>query len=98
MTISPCGVHEHMAPTLSRLAFFVAAGCAILVGSTRLSVAQQPKFSEIKVDALATGDEIAAQPDLWVMEVYFKPMRQMVLNLTDPKTGQKRPEYVWYTT
>jgi len=87
-----------MVPSVLRLTWLMVAACAILAGSAEHTVAQQPKFSEVKVDALATGDEIAAQPDLWVMEVYFKPMRQIVVNLTDPKSGQKRPEYVWYIT
>jgi hypothetical protein len=86
-----------MAPILSRLTVLTAvAGTFLAVGTTRTD-AQQPKFSEVKVEALATGDEIAAQPDLWVMEVYFKPMRQIVIDLTD-KSGQKKPEYVWYIT
>jgi hypothetical protein len=55
-----------------------------------------PKFSEIRVAAVATGEQLAAQPDLWVMDVYFKPMRQVAIELTDPKTGQKRSKYVWY--
>lgn len=60
--------------------------------------AQAPKYSEIRVEAVATGDELAAQPDLWVMDVYFKPMRLIIIDLTDPKTGQTKPEFVWYIT
>jgi len=60
--------------------------------------AQQPRYSEIKVEGLASGEEIAAQPDLYVMEVYFKPMRQVVVEVTDPKTGHKKNEYIWYIT
>jgi hypothetical protein len=60
--------------------------------------AQAPRYSEIRVEGVATGEELAAQPDLWVMDVYFKPMRLIVVDLTDPKTGQTRPEYIWYIT
>jgi hypothetical protein len=58
--------------------------------------AQGPNYSELKVEALATGEELAAQPDLWVMEVYFKPMRQIIVPITDPQTGKQKPEYIWY--
>jgi hypothetical protein len=60
--------------------------------------AQATRFSEVRVEPLVTGEELSAQPDLWVMEVYFKPMRLIIVDLTDPKTGEKRPEYVWYIT
>jgi hypothetical protein len=56
----------------------------------------QPRFSEVRIPAVATGEELAAQSDLWVMDVYFKPLRMIVVELTDPQTGVKKPEYVWY--
>lgn len=58
--------------------------------------AQSAKYGEITVPAAATGEELSAQPELWVMDVHFKPMRQIKVELTDPQTGQKRPQYVWY--
>lgn len=58
--------------------------------------AQGTRFGEVIVVAQASGDELSAQPDLWVMEVRFRPMRQVLIELTDPKTGQKRLQYVWY--
>ena len=45
--------------------------------------------------AVATAEELA-QGDLWVMQVDFKPMRLVRLETTDPETGEKRTEYVWY--
>lgn len=56
----------------------------------------QSRFSEIKVDSLATGEEIARQPGLWVMEVYFKPLRMIAVDVTNPVTGKKEPKFVWY--
>ncbi|MDZ4689295.1 MAG: hypothetical protein SH850_29825 [Planctomycetaceae bacterium] len=78
-----------------------AAVTAALLGLTPAVVLAQkpltaPKYSEVRLAAVATGEELAAQPDLWVMDVYFKPMRQVAIELTDPKTGQKRTKYVWY--
>lgn len=53
---------------------------------------------ETLVKGVATAEERVAQSDLWVMDVAFKPMRQIVVEVTDPKTGQKKPEFVWYIT
>lgn len=72
----------------------------LLVLSPAMSWAQKasgaPKYSEIRLPAVASGEELGKQPDLWVMDVYFKPMRQIAVELTDPKTGQKQSKYVWY--
>ena len=40
--------------------------------------------------------EVLAQPELWVMNVQFKPMRLMRLQVTDPQTGRRRLELIWY--
>lgn len=50
---------------------------------------------EAKAPAIATAEEIG-QGDLWVMETDFKPMRLMRVEVTDPKTGEKNEEMVWY--
>lgn len=45
--------------------------------------------------AIATAEELA-QGDLWVMQVDFKPMRLVRVETTDPKTGERRQELIWY--
>ena len=45
-----------------------------------------------------TGDERASQNNLWVLEVQFKTLRQIRLNLPDPKTGEERDEIILYLT
>jgi hypothetical protein len=79
---------------------FAAVMAATLVLPPATGLAQKPstaaKYSEVKLQAVVTGEEVAAQPDLWVMDVYFKPMRQIAVELTDPKTGKKQSKYVWY--
>lgn len=69
---------------------------AIAVALPATSSAQAPRFGEVRVPAAASGEELASQPELWVMDVNFKPMRQIIVELTDPQTGQKKPQYVWY--
>lgn len=69
-----------------------AIGLALPMGAA----AQSARYGEVTVAAAASGEELSAQPELWVMEVNFKPMRQIIVELTDPQTGQKKPQYVWY--
>jgi hypothetical protein len=78
---------------LSVMVFSVAA--AVLPATVS---AQPPKRNEIRIPALATGEERTAQRNLWVLEVYMKPMRLIAIELTDPATGAKKLEYVWYIT
>ncbi len=70
----------------------VAIGLAVPTGVW----AQSSRFGEVTVPAVASGEELSSQPELWVMEVNFKPMRQIIVELTDPVTGQKKPRHVWY--
>ncbi len=51
---------------------------------------------KIRVASQASGEERNQQTDLWVLEVRFKPLRLITLNLTDPKTGKKTKQLVWY--
>ncbi len=44
----------------------------------------------------ATGEERNRQRDLWVLEVQMKPMRLIWVDLTDPDTGEKKREQIWY--
>lgn len=43
-----------------------------------------------------TGDERTSQTNLWVLEVQYKSLRQIEVELPDPKTGEKRKEIVLY--
>jgi hypothetical protein len=45
---------------------------------------------------LISGEESSAQPDIWALEVRYKPMRMIHVELTDPKTGKTAKELVWY--
>lgn len=60
--------------------------------------AQAPRRNEIRIAPFATGEERTSQHNLWVLEVYTKPMRLIPVELTDPKTGEKKLQHVWYIT
>ena len=51
---------------------------------------------ERRVAALATAEERLRQPDIWVMEVVLRPLRQIRVNLPDPKTKATSERLVWY--
>lgn len=68
------------------LLFTQEASAQVLLGGEQL------------VKGVSTAEERVAQSDLWVMDIAFKPMRQIVVEVTDPKTGEKKPEYIWYMT
>ena len=41
---------------------------------------------------MITGAERNGQPDIWAMEVNFKPVRMIQADVTDPKTGKSSRE------
>jgi hypothetical protein len=81
--------------SLVRIVAWMAAG-VVLVHTGAKCQAQSLRGGEIEIKALATGEERTAQSGLYVMDVYFKPLRMITVELTDPTTGEKKPEYVWY--
>ncbi|MFN0056436.1 MAG: hypothetical protein ACKV0T_30180 [Planctomycetales bacterium] len=54
------------------------------------------KGVETVASPIITGEEATAQPDLWALEVNFKPVRMIYVPLTDPKTGKRAKHLVWY--
>lgn len=60
--------------------------------------AQEPLtmgFSRL-VRGVATGEEIARQRDLWVMDIAYKPMRLAFVDILDPATKKANREQIWY--
>ena len=72
-----------------------AAAAAVLVG-VHVTQGQLTRGFVAKIEPAVTGEELNAQDDLWVFEVDFKPMRMVWVDLTDPKTGEKKRELIWY--
>lgn len=81
---------------LTRCGFiFGVAGLCLAMGNS-VANAQPLRGGEIRFPATASVDELVNQSDLWVMDFYFKPMRIIPVEVTDPKTGAKKLEHVWY--
>lgn len=51
---------------------------------------------DLSTRAAATGDELKELVNYYGMEVQFKPMRMIQVEVTDPKTGKKEEKLVWY--
>ncbi|MCH7989910.1 MAG: hypothetical protein IID46_12275 [Planctomycetes bacterium] len=70
---------------------------AALSGQDGLRAQQKLKNGfEVTLEATASSEELNFQEDLWVLEVSFKRMRMIPVDITDPKTGKKNREYVMY--
>lgn len=78
-----------------RRALILWAACAAW-GSVACADDPLPRGFSQRLPAYATGEERNRQVDLRVMEVQFKPMRMVWVELTDPRTGQKSRQEVWY--
>lgn len=48
------------------------------------------------IPGVASGEELARQPELWVMDISYKPMRLMFVEILDKATGKKKREQIWY--
>jgi len=72
---------------------FVIFGLLTAVQSTS---AQSQRGFVTTAPATTSGEELTAQPDLWVLEVSFKKMRMISVEITNPKTGDKKRGFVWY--
>lgn len=51
---------------------------------------------DVAVRPQVSGDELNRQPDLWALQITYKPMRMLPVEITDPKTGEKKQELIWY--
>lgn len=74
---------------------FTLVVSAVLVGRTPGQTLLNRGFVKT-VPAYATGEERNRQTMLRVMEVQFKPMRLIWMDVTDPRTGVKQRQAVWY--
>ena len=72
----------------------LAASAAVWLPSTTFGA--PPPGVERRAPALATAEERLRQPDIWVMDVVLRPLRQIRVKLPDPKTGETADWYVWY--
>lgn len=72
---------------------------AVLAGTQPVQAQRKPDLTrgfDLTLDPAATLAELNAQQDLWTLEVNFKPMRMIWVDMIDPRTGRKSRQLVWY--
>lgn len=77
----------------------LALAIALVSANTKQATAQKYNFNQgfdAVAPAIATGAELNEQPNLFVMEVQFRPMGLVYVPITDPKTGETKRELIWY--
>lgn len=84
-------------PRIIACVCLLAASCAGWAVSLGHAQEKEKNYGfRVIAPAQTTGDERASQSNLWVLEVQYKSLRQIEVNLPDPKTGEKRKELVLY--
>ncbi|MGQ0636085.1 MAG: twin-arginine translocation signal domain-containing protein [Planctomycetaceae bacterium] len=85
-------------PRLNRRQFLetscLAAGACVAGGSFAFG-AIAPGVETVAAPMI-TGEEQNTQRDIWALEVNYKPVRMIHVDLTDPKTGKSAKRLVWY--
>lgn len=51
---------------------------------------------EYRITSYVLGEEIARQPGLWMMNIEYKTLRMINVDVTDPVTGEKKPTRIVY--
>ena len=82
--------------SLRRPAVCSLAALTLMAFSVTAAPAQLTRGFEIVVPASPSGPELTNQPNLWVLETHLKPLRMIQVELTDPETGKKERQPVWY--
>ena len=73
----------------------LTAGACLTWGSASAWGAVAPGV-ETKAAPVITGEERNLQPDIWALEVNFKPLRLIRVDLPDARTGKTTPRMIWY--
>ena len=89
----PLSIMSHL---LRSVPVVVAVAMTLMLSTPASSQAQLNRGFDKTVTASVLHVDLARQPDIWMMEVQFKPMRMVYVEIPDLKTGELRPEQVWY--
>ncbi|MDA1014504.1 MAG: hypothetical protein O3A00_08650, partial [Planctomycetota bacterium] len=73
---------------IGTLAFALNAGDA--------AFAQDNQGFKTKLEVSVSGPELLENPDLWMLEVQYKPLRMQRMKFIDPQTRKPVYEWIWY--
>ncbi|MEO1998039.1 MAG: hypothetical protein ABGZ17_22500, partial [Planctomycetaceae bacterium] len=79
-----------------RTAVFGLACLALLANSLQAQVKRDADGFDRVLEVSVGGTELISQPQMWVYETHFKKIRMLRTMVTDPKTGKRRREFIWY--
>jgi len=82
----------------TRLLALGLIGAAMLGRPLSLNAQTKPDkdgFARV-LEVSVGGTELISQPRMWVYETHFKKIRMLRTMVTDPKTGKRRLEFIWY--
>jgi hypothetical protein len=77
------------------LVVFAGLMASAALGSPQAVRAADEGFSTV-IRPSFSGEELRYQQDLWALEVAIKPMRMVYVPVTNPRTGAKSNEMIWY--
>lgn len=89
---------EHFMAHLNRRQFLEGslAAAGVYLSGSLLTRAEIAPGVETRIAPLITGEERARQKDIWALELNFKPVRMISVDLPNSKTGKGNRELVWY--
>lgn len=58
--------------------------------------AQESRGFEYVARVVASAEDRRRQPDLWMLEVHYKTLRMISVEVTNPVNGEKSLERIWY--
>jgi hypothetical protein len=68
----------------------------VVTGASTLRAADADNGFATVIRPAFAGEELRGQSDLWALDVALKPMRMVFVPITNPRTGAKSSEVVWY--
>lgn len=86
-------------PTVDRRQFLqtsLFAASSLLVNTDLGFTAPWTPGVEQRAAPSITGEERTLQPDIWALELNYKPLRMITVDLPDAKSGKTSPRLVWY--
>ncbi|QDT64426.1 hypothetical protein [Calycomorphotria hydatis] len=94
--MSPTRLKKKKLKKMFRLPLLAIIATFALVLSSPAMAQTVTRGFDRNAPADASSEELTNQSNLWVLEVGLKPMRFVRVDVTDPKTGDKKSELVWY--
>lgn len=86
----------HLAAFRTPAVAFLMATCGALFATQPAPAQESTRGYNLTIFPTVEASDLDTQPDLWTMEVSFKPMRMIRVEVTDPVTKQKSSQLVWY--